>query len=252
MAGTGANSARYVYGVIRASTRKKPKAQGIHGDGLQVVRSGPLGALVSAVPEAELEAGREELLAHSRVLEKALENGPVLPMRFGVVMPSEAAIKDDLLDAHREELEAQLDELGDKVELNVKGLYDEEEVLREMLAEDAAVAELRAAVQGQPEDATYFERIRLGELVAQGLTAKREADEQEILARLAAHAVAIEQGKLVHEHMVVNSSFLVERAGLGKFDEALEQIAAEEHPRIGFKLTGPLPPHSFVELTVEG
>jgi hypothetical protein len=113
------------------------------------------------------------------------------------------------------------------------------------------VADLRSVVNGQPADATHFERIRLGELVARDLAAKREADERRILDALVAHATEMESGKLVHEHMVVNSSFLVERSKVPTFDEALERIAAEQHPRIGFRLTGPLPPHSFVELGVE-
>jgi hypothetical protein len=252
MARSGDQSARYVYGVIRAPARSRPKAKGINGKPLRVVKSDALGALVSEVPDRPLEAGREELLTHSGVLEKALEHGAVLPMRFGVVMPDDSSVRKDLLEAHRPQLEAQLQEMDDKVEVNVKALYDEESILREVLAEDPEVAKLREAVQGAPEDATYYERIRLGELVAAAQTAKRETDEERILGRLAPHAVAVEAGQPIHERMVVNASFLVSRDGLKKFDGALEQIAAEQHPRIGFKLTGPLPPHSFVELSVEG
>jgi Gas vesicle synthesis protein GvpL/GvpF len=247
-----AKKAKYVYGVIRPSTGSKPRAKGILGKPVRVVRSDSLGALVSDVPNEELEAGRDELLTHARVLEKALEHGAVLPMRFGVVMPDEAAVRGQLLDAHGAELEAQLRAMEDKVELNVKGMYDEATILAELLAEDAEIAELREIVHGRPEDATYPERIRLGELVAEGLTAKRDADEQRLIDRLRQQAVAVEPGPLVHEHMAVNASFLVERRELTAFDEALERLAAEQHPRIGFKLTGPLPPHSFVELSVEG
>jgi hypothetical protein len=237
-----------VYGIIEASARKRPKAKGIHGKPLRVVTSGGLGALVTPIGGSELEAGRDELLAHSRVLEKALESGPVLPMRFGVIMPDEAAVRDDLLDAHGPVLEAQLEALGDKVELNVKGFYDEDSVLREILAEDPTVAELRSVVSGHPADATHFERIRLGELIAGDLAAKREADERRIVDQLVAYATEMDAGKLAHEHMVMNSSFLVERSRVRDFDDALERIAAEQHPRIGFKLTGPLPPHHFVRL----
>ena len=252
MARASAQRAKYVYGVIRTSGRSKPKVKGIDGRPLAVVKSnGSLGALVSDVPEGPLEAGRDELLTHSRVLEKALEQGTVLPMRFGVIMPDESTVRDQLLEAHRPELEEQLDQMEDKVELNLKGLYDEASVLREVLAENPEAAQLRELVQSKPEDAAYFDRIRLGELIAEALTAKREADEQWILDRLAPHAVAVEPGNLVHEHMMVNASFLVERKRLPKFDEALEKIAAEQHPRISFKLTGPLPPHSFVELSLE-
>jgi hypothetical protein len=141
--------------------------------------------------------------------------------------------------------------MDEKVEMNVKAFYDEATVLREVLAEHPDAAQLRDEVRDQPEDATYYARIRLGELIANALVEKRARDEERILDRLAPAAVAFEAGDPVHEHMVVNLSFLLERDRLAAFDDALEQIAAEEHPRIGFRLTGPLPPHSFVELSVE-
>jgi hypothetical protein len=250
MARSSAPSAKYVYGVVRTSGAK-PKEKGIAGRPLTVIGADAIGALVSDVPEGPLEAGRDELLAHSRVLEKALERGTVLPMRFGVVMPDESAVRDQLLEAHRGELEGQLDEMDDKLEFNVKGLYDEELILREVLAENPEAAQLRELTRGHSADATHFGRIRLGELIANDLMAKREADEQWMLEGLTPLASAVQPGKLVHEHMVVNASFLVERERKEEFDRALERLAAEQHPRIGFKLTGPLPPHSFVELTVE-
>jgi Gas vesicle synthesis protein GvpL/GvpF len=216
-----------------------------------VVSSKGLGALTSDVPDGPLEAGRDELLAHSRVLENALEQGAVLPMQFGVVMPSESSVRDELLDAHRPALEAQLEEMTGKVEVNVKGLYDEESVLREILAENPEIAAMRESTQRSSEDAAYYERIRLGELITEALAAKRDADEGLVLDRLGPHALAVEPGQPIHERMVVNASFLVERERLEEFDGALEELAAENHPRIGFKLTGPLPPHSFVELSVE-
>lgn len=242
--------AEYVYGVVR-TPKSKPKGKGIDEKPLKVVKAGDLGALVSDAPEGLVEAGRDELLTHSRVLEEALERGPVLPMRFGVVMPDESTIRDELLESHRGELDEQLDAFADKVELRVQGLYDEATVLREIVAENREVAQLRDFIHDKPQDAAYYERIQLGELITEALTAKREDDEQWILDALAPHAAAVEPGKLVHEHMVVSASFLVERERQAKFDAALEQIAADQHPRIAFKLTGPLPPHSFVELSLE-
>ena len=203
------------------------------------------------MPPGSLKAGREELIMHARVLERALEKGTVLPMRFGVVMPSESAVRADLLTAHRAELAAQLEEMDGKVEVNIKGLYDEPTVLRELVAGDPEIAGLREALQHQPEDATYFERIRLGELVAAALAARRSAEEHQIVERLAANALGVEVGDPMHERMVVNASFLVERNRLGDLDEALELMAAEREGTIRFRYTGPLPPHSFVELSVE-
>src|SRR5438045_1800217 len=101
MARTGREAAKYVYGVVRASPKARPRGKGIYGKPLRIVATEGLGALTSDAPDGELEAGREELLTHSRVLESALAHGTVLPMRFGVVMPNESAVREELLAAHR-------------------------------------------------------------------------------------------------------------------------------------------------------
>src|SRR5437762_631798 len=181
MARSDGNAAKYVYGVVRAADGSPPKGRGINGEPVALVTLEGLAALTSDVLDEVLEAGRDELLTHSRVLERALEGGVVLPMRFGVVMPNEESVREELLAAHRDELETQLDEMDGKVEINIKAIYDEQIVLRELLAENQEVAELRAEIEGKPEEATYYERIRLGEVVAQGLTTKRAEDEREIV-----------------------------------------------------------------------
>jgi hypothetical protein len=136
--------------------------------------------------------------------------------------------------------------------VNVKALYEEESILQEVIRENPEVAELRESLRGKPDDATYFERIRLGELVAEALAAKREADEELIVERLRPQALALEVGAAIHERMAANASFLVEREGLAEFDRAVDELASEQAGRLRFKYTGPLPPHSFVELGIEG
>lgn len=252
MARAASKSAKYVYGVVRAEGKSRPRARGIGRKQVRVVRADGLGALTSDVPPGDLEAGREELLAHSRVLERALEQGTVLPMRFGVVMPSESAVREQLLDPHRRELEAQLDEMDGKLEVNVKAIYDERALLTEVLSEQPDIAKLREALRGQSEEATHFERIRLGEMIAGEVNAKRDRDADQILQQLAPHVVAVDVADPVHERMALNASFLIDRSARKAFDAELDRIAAEQGDRMRFKYTGPLAPHSFVELALEG
>jgi|SRR4051794_31644022 len=244
-------ASKYVYGVVRTKGRSKPKGKGIAGKPLKVVAANGVGALTSDVPGEELEAGREELLTHSRVLEQALGDGVVLPMQFGVVMPDEQTVKTELLDAHREALEAQLEEMSGKVEMNVKAIYDEGAVLREMLEENPDIARMREKLQGRSEDATYYERINLGERIVGALGEKRDADERAFLDMLAPRALEVEVSQPMHERMAVNASFLVAEDQLKEFDAELERIAKSQDGRLRFKATGPLPPHSFVELQLE-
>lgn len=241
---------RYVYGVVRAEAKPPEGVSGIAAAPVELVAEGELAALASVAPAEYLEAGREELLTHSRVLEAALRQATVLPMRFGVVMPDEQTVRERLLAAHRDDLCEQLREMDGKVEVSIKGIYDEQAVLREVIAADREVAKLRDAIHGKPAEATYYERIRLGELVTAAFNAKREADTDAVLAALRPEAVAVELGDPAHERMAVNASFLVLRSRLEEFDQAVEELGAAQAGRIRFKYTGPLPPHSFVELGV--
>lgn len=242
---------KYVYGVVRTSEESRVRSEGVAGGPVSAIADGEVAALTSEVPNDELRAGREELTSHARVLEEALEGGCVLPMRFGVVMVDEESVRRDLLGRHRENLLAQLDELEGKVELNVKAIYEEDALMREVVQGDPTIARLRESLQGKSEDATYYERIRLGEMVAEAVEAKRGEDADLVLARLTPLAAAVEAGEPVHERMALNASFLVERTRTSAFDDELERFGGEQAGRIRFKLAGPLPPHSFVRLEVD-
>ena len=154
-----ASQPTYVYGVRQPSSQSISSA-GIGGAELHEIESGGLAALVSDLPTAaeELKLGREELTTHARVLEQALEHGIVLPMRFGVVMENQAAVRARILEAHSEELQAQLQQLDGKVELRVRAMYEERRLMREIVAENSEIARFRDRVRGAPADATYFDR----------------------------------------------------------------------------------------------
>ena len=238
---------QYVYGIIEAGAAA-PRARGIAGAPLRVVRSEDAAALVSEIAGDHVRLGREEVLVHARVLERALARGPVLPMRFGVVMSDPEEVRTRLLDEHGPELRAQLTELTGKVEIRIRGTYEEDSLLREVVREHPEIASLRQAVSGESDDATYYGRIRLGELVAGAVERRREHDAQTIVDALAPAALAVQLSDLSHERVVVQASFLVERERLPEFDALLDDIAGEYGGRIRFKYVGPLPPHSFVEL----
>jgi hypothetical protein len=188
--------------------------------------------------------GREALLCHARVLGDALEQGAVLPMRFGVVMEEPREVGERLLADHDEELDEQLRALTGKVEINIKAIYDEKILMREVVRDRLDVA--RLAKRG--DQATYAERITLGELIAGAVDQSREIDCRNIVDALSQVAVAVEVHEPGHERVACHASFLVERDRLREFDGVVDAFADGQGGRLRFKYTGPLPPHSFVEL----
>lgn len=243
--------AKYVYGVVPAAG-DPPQGDGIDGATLELIREDGLAALVSDVAGSTPRLGREAMTTHARILERALSHGTVLPMRFGVVMPSERAVRDELLTAHGAALRSQLDELAGKVELKLRATYDEESLMREVVSEDGDVRRLRESLRGAPHDATYYGRIRLGELVAAAVERKREADARTIVDALAPLALAVDVAEPKHERIVVSASFLVRREQMPQFDAAVDEVGLRQAGRMRLKYTGPLPPHSFVKLVSEG
>jgi hypothetical protein len=241
----------YVYGIV-AQAATPPSQPGIGGAPVRLIGGHSAAALVSSVAPDAVRMGRSEALAHARVLEAALSHGTVLPMRFGVVMDGDDEVRRRLLTAHDEELKEQLERFEGKVEVNLRVLYDEPALMRQVLVETPEIGRLREALKGQPDDATYFDRIRLGELVAHAVDRIREADAQAIVDRLGPVCIDVSVADPAHERVVLTASFLIDRGRLDAFDRILDAIAAEQAERMRFKYTGPLPPHSFVELAGGG
>jgi hypothetical protein len=236
---------KYIYGVV-SSDAAPPSLPGIGGAPLELIGDDGVAALASDAPEGELVMGREAMTTHARVLEAAHASGTVLPMRFGVVMDDEAQVRDQLLVARHQDLVGQLEEFDGKAELKLRATYEEQPMLREVITEDQDVARLRDSLRGAPEDATYYGRIQLGELVARAIERKRERDAELIIQTLSPLALAMELTPPPHERIVLNASFLVDQATLPDFDAAVEQVGERQAGRMRFKYTGPLPPHSFV------
>lgn len=244
-----ATTATYVYGVVRHGSLASVSAEGVSGTPVKIVEGDGVAALVSELPKAELRVRRHDLRRHLDVIEEAFRETTVLPCRFGTVLDSEGGVRGGLLTESRDRLLAGLAQLDDRVQLNVKATYDEELLLGGIVAQSPEIARLREATLNLG-DVAYGEKLQLGELVAAAVAGQREADAARILVALSHEAddVAIDEPPA---EAALKASFLVARAQLDAFDEALEQLAAAEQPRLRFDVIGPLPPTAFASAVVE-
>ncbi|WP_455362363.1 GvpL/GvpF family gas vesicle protein, partial [Streptomyces sp. SYSU K21746] len=143
------DTSRYVYAIIRTAGPLPTDTVGVGSPpaALRVIRQGPVAAVVSDVPP-KLRARRRDLLAHQALLMRLAEDGPVLPMRFGVVAPDERSVSEQLT-ASRLRYLAALEQLDGRVELNVKAL-PAQNALAALVAQDKDVRRLREEVHRQP------------------------------------------------------------------------------------------------------
>jgi hypothetical protein len=236
----------YVYGVLAASDRGSVSVKGVAGSGVRTVEDSGLAALVSDLEGGALMAARE-VRAHWRVLEEASQGATVLPIRFGTVMESEDAVRERLLERNSERLADLLRALAGRVQLSVKGAYDEARVLREVVQGTPAVAALRKRVRALPDEAGYYDRIRLGELVAAEVARRRDADARLALDRLQPLAEAARAEQPGGSDAAFHLAFLVACDSVEAFSAAVRGLAEEMGERIHIRYVGPLPPYSFAE-----
>ncbi len=238
----------YVYGIVPGSaTVPDLEESATMSDGPRVLADGPVGAVVEAIDPDRPLGRRRDLVAHSTVLNAVALEGPVLPMRFGSVVHDEAAVVEELLRPNREHFLDLLEQVSGKVQLNLRARSELDTVLAEVVSGNREVAELRRRTADLPEDATHYERIRLGELVAHEVDARRQRDAQVVLDVLAPHAL---------DHVVRDSSgmdavtevaFLVPADDHSALEQAAEALAEEMAGRVRLSLLGPLALYDFVQ-----
>jgi Gas vesicle synthesis protein GvpL/GvpF len=242
----GQQTGYYVYGILPGDVELTEEIRGIGDCEVTLVRDGDLAALVSEVELIGPLGTTEDLQAHKEILDSVAAGAPVLPLRFGAVVTSEDAVVSELLEPHRDEFAAALEELEGRTEYAIKGQYVESVILEEILSEDSEAAELREQIRGQDADATREERIRLGEIISNAVAAKRERDTQQLLSALEDHAVASVVRDPTDELEAVNVAFLVEEDKADELEQEAEDLGADWDGRVELRVLGPMAPYDFV------
>jgi cell division septum initiation protein DivIVA len=182
------------------------------------------------------------------VLEAAVADAPVLPFRFGIMVPAEEEVGTDLLEARHDELAQLLKKVEGWVQMTLKVYYREDVVLREIVDSEPEIQRLREETGEGSEEITRDARVRLGELVGNAIEQRRDRDAADILERLKPVSVGAVVEGVEKELMVLNAPFLVERDRQQEFEEALEEVAQERRQRMRFRLLGPMPAYNFIDV----
>lgn len=243
---------KYLYGIIDAPAPATFAAPGIggRGDEVHTLALGRLAAVVSNSPRIEYDNSRRHMMAHTRVLEEVMARHTLLPVCFGTVASDPEVIAEKILRDRRDELVERLEQMRGRMELGLKASWRDGVVFEEVLAENPAIRKLRDSLVGRSPDKTHFERVRLGEQIAQALEHKRRSDEERILDRVRPFVHKTRLNKTIGDRMVINGAFLVDAVHEPELDASIRAMDAEWGERLTFKYVGPVPPYNFVAITI--
>jgi hypothetical protein len=241
---------KYVYCIIRSS---EPLRFGQIGLGTEpgevhTVHYRDIAAVVSDTPTEQLDATRENVLAHERVNETVMRQFTVIPMSFGTVFRTAEDIVELLRGAY-DAFSDVLHKMEDKFELGLKVLWDRDVIIRELEREDEDIRRLKKEISSQ-KGSTYFARMQYGRLIDGALQTRTERYVAEIFDHFRDVAVASRPNKPIGDKMIMNAAFLVSRDKEPAFDGKVKEIGAR-YDLLSFKLTGPWPPYNFVNIRLK-
>lgn len=242
---------KYVYCLIRNQEPREFSTLGIgeRGDVVHTVHHQDLAAVVSDSPVKDYFRTRRNMMAHTVVLEEVMKEFTLLPVRFGTIAPSEKAIC-KLVERRFDEFQALLNGMEGKVELGLKAMWYEKAIFQAIVDENPPIRRLRDSLMGRSPEETYYDRIRLGEMIETAMEQKKDEDAEEILGLLRPLVYETRMGTLLSDQMILNTAFLLDEERQAEFDQAVEKLDREMGHRTIFKYVGPVPPYNFVTIMV--
>ena len=123
-------------------------------------------------------------------------------------MESENAVRSRLLEPNEDRLTELLQAMDGLIQLNLKGRYDEESLLRQIVREEPALARLRGRRPGDAPEPSA-DQLALGQQVERAIAQRRARDASAVRRTLERLAAAAREEQVRHPD-AFNIAFLVD------------------------------------------
>jgi hypothetical protein len=241
------NQSSYLYGVASADAPKDFGPIGLDDATVRTICEGGMGIVASPASLTDFsqvspEKTLQSLARHQRVLERVMQDSPVIPLKFGTYAQSnEQAL--DILRRGRSELAAALDEFGGKVEMDLAASWTDLQAVLGELATEEAIRTARAALAGQT--VSLDQRLQVGRLVKKMLDERRESVASRLSAALRAVCAKVCINPPKDDSTVLSAAVLIGRQEQQRLEGVLDQLDHANQGRLRIRCIGPLPPYSF-------
>ena len=158
---------------------------------------------------------------------------PMLPLRFGIMVDREKEVE-NFLSASYIHLKSALDRLRGKAEIAVHLSWDLDAVLQEIGRDRDWL--------GMPD------KLELGRLLFIAADARKKEIVNCVDGKLSEVSLGSSEGRSADEAIIMNRSYLIEKAEEQSFDEAIAELAEKGESYLSIKYVGPMPPYSFAPL----
>jgi hypothetical protein len=243
----------YLYGVLEAPEQVCLATLGLERQAVTAIPFREIAVMASPWQPEVVPATPENCLAHERVLAEVIKTKGILPFEFGTLAPDLAAV-DSLLRRNYSQFKRTLGKLCGAIEINVTASWhDLKAICEEVLKAHPTIAGYKREIMSRPYDQTYQDRLRIGQIVADALEAKKHSEGERLyndLRKKASGACQVCMGKPSGDGVIFTGAFLVKRGAFPDFERNLLELGSRHGSRVDFRYTDALPPYHFVDLKI--
>lgn len=244
---------KYIYGIIRHTGPIEfgPIGIGKRADLVYGINYNDVSAIVSNSPIIQYEARRVNMTTHEKVLEEIMKQFTVLPVRFSTISEhnDDAGIL-RILEKDYDKFSDLLSKVEGKKELGLKILAHEAPMYESIVEKYEDIRTLRGKLMNLPADKTHYQRMKIGEMVAEALKKETKNYKNIILDVLNPLADDVKINDNYGELMILNVAFLIKNTSEPAFDKAVNDLDEKYGGLMTFKYVGTLPPYNFVNLVI--
>jgi hypothetical protein len=182
---------------------------------------------------------------HEQIIERAMQESPVLPARFGTIFSSLAQLN-EYAQRHGPAIAQFLDRVAGQEEWAVKGCLVQSASMNAQQPHRPELASLPPGRRYLQEQRMRAEAAKSSRSGLKEICREIENSLREIAAGFSRRRVVDKSGMGEDMEVILNWAFLVAGRSLPAFRKEIHR-ANQEHAAIGlaFSLTGPWPPYSF-------
>ena len=244
---------KYIYGIIRHSDPIEfgPIGIGQRADLVYGITYKGITAVVSNSPIIIYEARRVNMIAHEKALEEVMKRFTVLPVRFSTISEqndNSGIVR--IIEKEYNKFDDLLNKMEGKKELGLKVLAYEAPMYESIVEKYNDIKLLRQKLINLPVDKTHYQRMKIGEMVAEALKKETENYKNTILSELSPFADDVKINDNFGEMMILNAAFLIKNSIEPDFDKAVYDLDEKLGTLMTFKYVGTLPPYNFVNLVI--
>ena len=244
---------KYIYGIIRHAGPIKfgPIGIGKRADEVYGINYKDISAIVSNSPIIQYEARRVNMTTHEKVLEEVMKQFSVLPVRFSTISEhnDDAGILRILEKEYKKFMDL-LIKMDGKKELGLKVLAHEAPMYESIVEKYENIKNLKGKLMNLPADKTHYQRMKIGEMVAEALKKETGNYKDIILDFLKPFSSDVKVNESFGELMILNAAFLIKNIVEPEFDKAVNNLDEKYGNLMTFKYVETLPPYNFVNLVI--